>query len=160
MHAWGRLARLFKIFEKTEPARAAATMDDAHAEGLIEQMKEKLKKRGAEGIRGLARNFRICDRDGSNKLDVPELGKCCSMCKLGLSTDDVRALHGYFDSDGDGLVSFDEFIKAIRGKLPPVRRKLVLKVFNALDAAGDSNGFLTIDDIAPAYNCAPAVACA
>ena len=29
-----------------------------------------------------------------------------------LSTDDVRALHGYFDSDGDGLVSFDEFIKA------------------------------------------------
>ena len=49
-------------------------MDDA--ESLIARMQETLKKRGAQGIRGLARNFKICDRDGSNKLDVPELGKC------------------------------------------------------------------------------------
>ena len=35
----------------------------------------------------------------------------------------------------------------------PVRRKLVTKVFNALDSAGDQNGFLDINDIKPA--CAP-----
>ena len=76
------------------------------------------------------------------------------MCKLGLSPEEGEKLHAFFDQDGDGLVSFDEFLRGIRGRLSPVRRKLVTKVFNALDSAGDQNGYLTIDDIAPAYNCA------
>ena len=61
----------------------------------MEVLREKLKKRGAQGIRGLARNFKICDRDGSRSLDVQELAKCCSMCKLGLSLEEVLAeAHG------------------------------------------------------------------
>ena len=95
----------------------------------MQALREKLKKRGAQGIRGLARNFKICDRDGSRSLDVQELAKCCSMCKLGLSLEEVRTLHGFFDRGGDGYISFDEFLKAIRGKLSPMRRKLVTKVF-------------------------------
>ena len=96
--------------------------------------------RFVQGIRGLARNFKICDRDGSNKLDVGELAKCCSMCKLGLTPPEVEQLHKFFDQDNDGLVSYDEFIRTIRGRMSPVRRKLVTKVFNALDSAGDQNG--------------------
>ena len=118
----------------------------------MEALREKLKKRGAQGIRGLARNFKICDRDGSRSLDVQELAKCCSMCKLGLSLEQVRTLHGFFDRGGDGYISFDEFLKAIRGSLSPTRRKLVTKVFNALDAAGDQNGYLTIEDLQHAYS--------
>ena len=34
-------------------------MDDLAAEALVEKMKETLKKRGADGIRGLGRNFRV-----------------------------------------------------------------------------------------------------
>ena len=60
------------------------------------------------------------------------------MCKLGLSLEEVRTLHGFFDRGGDGHISFDEFLKAIRGSLSPTRRKLVTKVFNALDASGET----------------------
>ena len=83
---------------------------------------------------------------------MQELAKCCSMCKLGLSLEEVRTLHGFFDRGGDGYISFDEFIKAIRGSLSPTRRKLVTKVFNALDASGDQNGYLTIEDLQHAYS--------
>ena len=126
--------------------------DEGEFEAVMEALREKLKKRGAQGIRGLARNFKICDRDGSRSLDVQELAKCCSMCKLGLSLEEVRTLHGFFDRGGDGYISFDEFLKAIRGSLSPTRRKLVTKVFNALDAAGDQNGYLTIEDLQHAYS--------
>ena len=125
---------------------------EADFEAVMESLRKKLKKRGAQGIRGLARNFKICDRDGSRSLDVQELAKCCSMCKLGLSLEEVRTLHGFFDRGGDGYISFDEFLKAIRGSLSPTRRKLVTKVFNALDASGDQNGYLTIEDLQHAYS--------
>ena len=125
---------------------------EAEVERVMEVLRDKLKKRGAQGIRGLARNFKICDRDGSRSLDVQEFSKCCSMCKLGLALDEVRTLFAFFDQGGDGLINFDEFLKAVRGRLSPTRRKLVIKVFNALDAAGDGNGYLTIEDLQDAYS--------
>ena len=74
------------------------------------------------------------------------------MCKLGMSLEEIRVLHAFFDKGGDGFISFDEFLKAIRGKLSPPRRKLVIKVFDALDQAGDGNGYLTIEDLQGAYS--------
>lgn len=122
------------------------------AEAALERMRIVLKQRGAEGVRGLARNFKICDRDGSRKLDIPEFAKCCSMCQLGLSHDEVLALHAYFDRDHEGFVSFDEFLQVVRGKLSPVRRKLVTKIFHELDARGDASGYLTVEDIQGIYD--------
>ena len=55
---------------------------------------------------------------------------------------------------GDGLVSFEEFIKVVRGKMNPPRRDLVIKVFRTLDALGDGSGSLTVEDIAPYFNAA------
>ena len=39
------------------------------------QDSQTIKKRGADGIQGLARNFRICDTNGSGQLDEEELAK-------------------------------------------------------------------------------------
>lgn len=44
-------------------------------EQSLEKMRHMLKKRGADGIQGLARNFRICDTNGSGQLDEEELAK-------------------------------------------------------------------------------------
>ena len=127
-------------------------VDGAYAESVVERMREMLKKRGAEGLRGLARNFKICDTDGSGCLSLSEFSKCCSLCKLGLSQSELATLHDYFDADDEGLISFDEFIRAVRGRMSAVRKNLVIKCFNALDSAGDGNGLLSIEDIAPLFN--------
>ena len=56
--------------------------DFAYAESIVERMRIVLKKRGAEGIQGLARNFRICDTNGSGQLDEEELAKCVRLPSL------------------------------------------------------------------------------
>ena len=50
------------------------------------------------------------------------------------------ALHSHFDADRNGKVVFDEFLRGVRGSMCPRRRKLVLKVFDLMDA--DRNGIL------------------
>ena len=129
-------------------------VDAEYAESILDKMRVMLKKRGADGLIGLGRNFRICDSDGSGKLNVSELAKCFTLCKLNLKPAEVETLFDYFDADDEGTVSFEEFIRAVRGKMSEPRKKLVIKCFNALDAAGDGSGFLTIEDIRPAFNAA------
>lgn len=126
--------------------------NDEYALNVMEQMRNMLKKRGAEGIRGLARNFKICDTNGSGKLDLEELEKCFRLCKLNLSKQQSELIFNFFDRSGDGYVSFDEFVKTIRGKMNPPRKAIVIKSFRALDAAGDNSGSLTVEDIAPYFN--------
>ena len=123
-------------------------------EDVLDRLRTQLKKRGAEGLLGLARSFKICDTNGSGQLDAEELGKCFRLCKIGMSNQEVDELHTYFDRGRNGTVSFDEFVKTIRGKMNEPRLKLVTKAFRALDAAGDGNGVLTFEDIAPAFNAA------
>jgi len=129
-------------------------VDPVYAESILDKMRAMLKKRGADGVRGLGRNFRICDTDGSGQLNLEEMAKCFNLCKLSLKPSEVETLFDYFDTGDEGLVSFEEFIRAVRGKMSKTRKALVVKVFKALDAAGDSSGMLTIDDIRPAFNAA------
>jgi Ca2+-binding EF-hand superfamily protein len=74
------------------------------AEHIIERMRAQLKKRGAEGLRGLARNFKICDTNGSGQLDFEELAKCCKLCKLNLQPYEVEELLNFFDSGASSEV--------------------------------------------------------
>ena len=128
-------------------------------ESVLGKMRTMLKRRGADGVQGLARNFRICDTNGSGQLDEEELAKCFRLCKVQLHPDEAQAIFRAFDTSGNGTLSFEEFLRAIRGRMSPPRKILVTKVFQALDAAGDGNGTLTVDDIAPYFNTAdhPAV---
>jgi len=79
------------------------------------------------------------------------------MCKLELEPAHFDALINYVDSSGDGQVDYDEFLKAIRGRMPTNRKKLVTQVFNAIDrrtrgdGKGRGDGRLTIDDFRDVY---------
>ena len=134
---------------------AAATVNEA--EKLLEDLRVALKRRtadseGVSGIQGLARNFRMCDANRNGILDLEEFAKCVAMCKLGLAPATVAKLFAHFDRDHSGSIDYNEFLSAVRGPLPPARRKLVLQAFHALDAQGDGNGVITVEDIAPYYD--------
>lgn len=121
-------------------------------EYVLEKLRAALKRRGAEGMQGLARNFRICDTNDSGQLDDEELAKCFRLCKIQLTPDEFVTLFRFFDRSGDGMISYDEFVKTVRGKMNDSRTKLCVKAYKALDAAGNGDGSLTIDDIAPYYD--------
>jgi len=56
----------------------------------------------------------------------------------------------FFDADGGGTITYDEFLGGLRGELSTRRAQLVLLAFDILDA--DKGGFVDIDDIADKYN--------
>lgn len=129
-------------------------------EAVMTKLRASLKRRGAEGIRGLGRHFKICDTDGSGQLDMEEFQKCCRLNNMGLQSQEIRILYQFFDRDHSGGVSYNEFLRSVRGRLSPVRKQIVKKIFDVLDKLGGERGFLTIDNIKDIYSVSkhPAVA--
>ena len=93
-------------------------------EEVMTKLRASLKRRGAEGIRGLARHFKICDSNGNGTLDADEFTKCCRLNNLGLNNEEIGILFQAFDADRSGGVAYEEFLRAVRGRLSPVRKQL------------------------------------
>lgn len=119
-------------------------------EQLAEQLKTKLASRGARGVIGLQRQFKIMDDDNSKSLNKYEFNKAMTDYMLGFSAAENSALFEYFDVDGSGSISYDEFIRAVRGPMNMTRKKIVAQAFKKLDK--DGNGWIDINDVRGVYN--------
>lgn len=143
---------------KPAPYGASDEGDAERLEAILTDLREKLRARGAVGIRGLARNFKICDTSKDNQLQPEELVKCLQLCRIKLSDADFKMLFEHVDASGDGKVDYDEFLKAVRGRMPPLRRKLVGQVFRRIDhlarkgGRGQGDGILDADDLMHAFS--------
>ena len=62
----------------------------------------------------------------------------------------MQALIKYYDTDGDGNVSYDEFLRGLRDEMSPRRAKMVHKIFNRLDR--DGSGKIDISDVLNIYD--------
>ncbi|GMH50882.1 hypothetical protein TrRE_jg5132 [Triparma retinervis] len=119
-------------------------------DAILEKLREELKRRGARGIAGLARKFRIMDDDGSKSLDVAEFSKAMRECNLMLGRDDLGMLFAYFDADGGGTITYDEFLEGVRGEVSSLRRELIMLAFDVIDK--DGNGVLEPEDVVDTYD--------
>jgi len=120
------------------------------AKHLVKIFQDKIKARGARGIVGLQRIFKIMDDDHSRSLSEQEFAKACRDFKTGISDENVPILFNMFDTNRDGTLSIDEFIYAIRGDMNDARVKMVEKAFQCVDK--DGSGILDIEDIKGTYN--------
>jgi calcyphosin len=109
-----------------------------------------LAKRGARGMIGLQRIFKIMDDNNSGTLDIQEFWKAMNDFRVKISQEECRKLFDLFDEDDNGELSIDEFLINVRGSLNNFRRELIQKVFNKLDV--DKNGVLELSDIKQFYN--------
>jgi len=117
---------------------------------LLEVFSQKLASRGARGIIGLQRQFKIFDDDGSRDLDEYEFTKAIKDFRIPIQEKDVRRLFDIFDRDRSGRVDYDEFLRGVRGEMNSFRRGLCEKAFRIMDR--DKSGVLSIDDIKGVYN--------
>lgn len=127
------------------PARSGT----GSAEELVERLRTKLASRGARGIIGLSKQFRIMDDNHSMSLDKYEFNKAMQDYMLGFSEGEIARLFSFFDYDRSGLVEYDEFLRTIRGPMNPARKAIVGKAFAIMDK--DKNGYLDINDIRGTY---------
>ena len=63
----------------------------------------ELKSRGARGIIGLGRKFRIMDDDGSKSLNLGEFKKAMRECNLQLDDIELRHLFTYMNKPMKGF---------------------------------------------------------
>ena len=117
---------------------------------VMDKFRERILERGGKGILGLARQFKIFDDNRSGTLDLPELTKAIKDFKVDLTNNEIKILFNLVDVDGSGEVSYDEFLRQIRGDMPPNRRKLVDQAFSKLDH--DKSGVVDMNEIKSLYN--------
>jgi Ca2+-binding EF-hand superfamily protein len=128
------------------PAEAAAISTDE----LVLSFREKLLSRGARGIIGLSRQFRIMDDNDNKTLEFPEFVKAVMDYRISIPQSELQRVFDAFDRDGSGTIDYDEFIRIIRGGMNDFRMNLVRQAFTLLDKTGD--GVLAIEDIKNVYN--------
>jgi hypothetical protein len=80
----------------------------------MEVFAQKLASRGARGIFGLQKSFKIFDDNRSGGLDEREFTKAIRDIRVNIQTKDIQRLFNIFDRDHSGSVNYDEFLRGIR----------------------------------------------
>ncbi|XP_052776512.1 calcyphosin-like protein isoform X3 [Mya arenaria] len=116
----------------------------------LEMLRLKCLERGASGIKGLGRTFKIMDDDESHSLDFKEFKKGIRDYGLLMEDEVIKELFVQLDKDGSGQLDFDEFLKALRPPMSNARKTLINQAFMKLDRSGD--GVITVEDLKGVYN--------
>ncbi|XP_071961092.1 calcyphosin-like protein [Antedon mediterranea] len=116
----------------------------------VENLRAQCLKRGASGIKGLGRTFRIMDDDGNRSLNFEEFMEGLNDYKVEVTGEQGKEMFNAFDKDGSGSLSFDEFLIALRPPMSASRVTIIEKAFKKLDRTGD--GVCTIEDLKGVYS--------
>ncbi|XP_021377255.1 calcyphosin-like protein isoform X3 [Mizuhopecten yessoensis] len=117
----------------------------------VEKLRLQCLSRGASGIKGIGRQFKIMDDDQSRSIDFNEFKKGIHDFGLVMDADDVKTVFAVFDKDKSGTIDFDEFLVNLRPPMNSNRKNLINQAFRKLDKSGD--GVVTIEDLKGVYNC-------
>ena len=96
------------MYAKMEAEQQAAQTEEEAREEAKHFLLHGLTKEEVEAI--MADIFRKADADGSGALSVTEFHKCCKDADIGLTRKEVNALMAMCDVDGDGQITYDEFV--------------------------------------------------
>jgi len=103
----------------------------------VDKFRKKVLERGANGIKGIGRTFRIYDDDGSKNLSFEEFFEGITDYGLDFDKENAQEVFDEFDRDGSNEISIDEFLIGLRGNLNERRKKIVLQAFAKADKSGD-----------------------
>ena len=92
------------------------------------------------------------DDAGDGKLDRADLKWGLKDYGVELLDDQIEALIDHFDTNGDGFISFGEFLRGLRGELNDTRKAVINAAYDVLDSTHD--GRVTFADIKRTYSAA------
>ncbi|CAG5115424.1 unnamed protein product [Candidula unifasciata] len=133
-----------------EDVKAKARANRFNAKDALDLVQAQFLARGASGIKGAQRRFRIMDDDQNKKLSFDEFSKGIREVGVVLQKEQEWELFNLIDTNGEGTVDFDEFLRAVQPKMNERRMKLVEAAFAKMDHTGD--GAVTVEDLTKTYN--------
>ena len=83
---------------------------------ILDKIRAAIEAKGADSYAGLKRAFDIIDDRGNGFLDTQEFRYALSDYGIHLLDEEFNMVQKYFDSNGDGVISFGEFMAAIEGQ--------------------------------------------
>lgn len=116
----------------------------------MDKIREQCIARGARGIIGLKRTFKIMDDNRDRKLTKEELKNGLEEYGLSLEDEEIEEIFQTFDIDENGTVIFDEFLRGVRPPMPDCRVELIEAAFEKLDKTGE--GIVTVEDLHGVYD--------
>lgn len=90
------------------------------------------------------------DNNGNKKLDQAEFTEALAQYGLFPKVVEIQALMKFYDVDGDGNITYEEFIRGLREPLSERRNAMVQKAFAMVDRNG--NGSISVADIDAIYD--------
>ena len=135
--------------EETHQVPASPTTQ-ANAQEVVQKVRNKLKERGARGFVGFRRVFSIADDNRSLTLDRNEFSKVFRDYRLDVTPEEMNVLFNTFDTNNDGSVNFDEFLRHVVGELNPFREQFVRQAFQKLDR--DGSGVINKYDVTGVFD--------
>lgn len=117
---------------------------------LNTEFKMKIAKQGGLGIRSIGVIFRRMDTNGNKKLNQEEFTEALATFGIFPKVVEIQALMKYYDIDGDGNITYEEFIRGLREPLSDRRKKMVEKAFAQMDRNG--SGEITVKDVDAIYD--------
>jgi len=90
------------------------------------------------------------DHNGNRKLDQGEFTEALNTYGIFPKVIEVQALMKYYDVDGDGNITYEEFIRGLRDPLTERRINMVNKAFELVDR--NRNGEISVADIDAIYD--------
>ena len=116
---------------------------------ILLKIKEKLIKRGLRGIISLESNFRSMDLDNSQTIDYDQFCKLSNDFRFNLTNEESQQIFQMFDTEQNGRINYDEFVRQVRGEISEKRRKLVESVFEFLNKNNSEE--ISISDLNQMY---------
>lgn len=106
--------------------------------------------RGATGILGLSRAFRVMDSDGSKTLNKEEFKTGIKDMGLDLKETEIDNMFNTFDADSNGSINVNEFLVKLRPPMNISRLNIIDKAFKKMDRNGDNQ--ITVADLKNVYS--------
>lgn len=104
---------------------------------IAQRISNKIVARGAQGIAGLCRSFRIMDKNRNGTLEYDEVKRAMYAYHIATTDREIQAMFEIFDTNQDGKLNFREFVREIVGPMSPRRTELAKQAFKKLDINGD-----------------------
>ena len=111
-----------------------------------------MNAKGAKTIRSLGRVFNAIDTDGNRVIDAQEFFVGLNECGCNLTKEETNAVLAVLDTNADGNVNYDEFLKAIRGEPNAARKAACCGAYAKFDI--DGSGSICAADLKPVYSTA------
>ncbi|OHT13166.1 EF hand family protein [Tritrichomonas foetus] len=136
----------FSIMTSVPPPRKYIELNT-----LMVRIRQRIVERGAIGIKGLGRLFKIADDNNDKAIDLHnELPKLMGDIGIILNKTEMNELIRLLDRSGDGTISYDEFLYQMAPPLSEERIKWINKAFDKLDV--DGSGLVNIADLEAIHN--------